>query len=126
LGRVSLTFWKKSGRAGSGQFTCCVFFRSLIDFDWIEGHLISGRVGSSRVRVGSDQFDFLKKLNQVGFMSGRVGQISRVRSGYATSKHHTIAECDSYLPAYLREMIILLNLLKIKFTFIVINVILFF
>jgi hypothetical protein len=24
-GRVSLTFWKKSGWIGSGQFTCCVF-----------------------------------------------------------------------------------------------------
>jgi hypothetical protein len=31
----------------------------LIDFDWIKGHLISGRVGLGRVRVGSDQFDFL-------------------------------------------------------------------
>jgi hypothetical protein len=39
------------------------FFRSFIDFDWIKGHLISGR-------VGSDQFDFLKKMNWVGFGSG--------------------------------------------------------
>jgi hypothetical protein len=38
------------------------FFRSLIDFDWIEGHLISDRIGSGRVRVRSDQIDFLKKL----------------------------------------------------------------
>jgi hypothetical protein len=46
---------------GSGQFDFLkeirsgrvnlhvIFFRSLIDFDWIEGHLISGRVGSGRV-----------------------------------------------------------------------------
>jgi hypothetical protein len=39
------------------------FFRSLIDFDWIKDHLISGRVGSG-------QFDFLKKLDRVGFGSG--------------------------------------------------------
>jgi hypothetical protein len=52
-GRVSLTFWKKSGRIGS--IYMLYFFRSLIDFDWIGGHLISGRVGSGsdRVRVGS-------------------------------------------------------------------------
>jgi hypothetical protein len=43
--RVSLAFWKKSGHVGSGQFICCVFFISLIDFDWIESHLISDRVG---------------------------------------------------------------------------------
>jgi hypothetical protein len=42
------------GRVGSIYMLC--FFRSLIDFDWIKGHLISGRV-----RVKSDQFDFLKK-----------------------------------------------------------------
>jgi hypothetical protein len=59
------------------------FFRSLIDFDWIEGHLISGRVGSGRVRVGSDQFEFLKK-------SDRVGRIFRVGSDFATSKFNYI------------------------------------
>jgi hypothetical protein len=54
------------------------FFRSLIDFDWIEGNLISGRVGSGRVRIESDQFDFLKKSDSDpdrsdGFVrSGRV------------------------------------------------------
>jgi hypothetical protein len=46
------------------------FFRSLIDFDWIKDHLISDRVGSDRVRIGSDQFDFLKKMDQVEFGSG--------------------------------------------------------
>jgi hypothetical protein len=56
------------------------FFRSLIDFDWIEGHLISDRVESG-------QFEFLKKSGRVGFRSGRVGQVSRVGSGSATSKH---------------------------------------
>jgi hypothetical protein len=45
------------------------FFRSLIDFDWIKGHLISDRVGSGRVRIRSDQFDFLKKIDRVGFGS---------------------------------------------------------
>jgi hypothetical protein len=38
----------------------------LIDFDWIEGHLILDRVGSG-------QFDFPKKSGRVGFGSGRVG-----------------------------------------------------
>jgi hypothetical protein len=46
------------------------FSISLIDFDWIKDHLISGRVRSGRVRVGSDQFDFLKKLDRIGFGSG--------------------------------------------------------
>jgi hypothetical protein len=45
------------------------FFRSLIDFDWIKGHLISDRVGSGRVRIGSDQFDFLKKIDRFRFGS---------------------------------------------------------
>jgi hypothetical protein len=47
-GRVSLTFYKKSGRAGSdrvGSIYMLCFFISLIDFDWIKGYLISGRVG---------------------------------------------------------------------------------
>jgi hypothetical protein len=67
-GRVSLTFSKKSGWVGLGQgrvgsiYMLC-FFRSLIDFDWIKSHLISGRVGSG-------QFDFLKKLDRIGFGSG--------------------------------------------------------
>jgi hypothetical protein len=39
--------------SGSGQFTCYIFFRSLINFDWIEGHLISGQVRSGLDRVGS-------------------------------------------------------------------------
>jgi hypothetical protein len=45
------------------------FFISLIDFDWIKVHLISGQVGSDRVRIGSDQFDFLKKLDRIEFGS---------------------------------------------------------
>jgi hypothetical protein len=59
------------------------FFRSLIDFDWIECHLISSRVGSGRVRIGSGQFDFLKKSNRVGSGSGRISLTflkNRVRS----------------------------------------------
>jgi hypothetical protein len=67
LGRVRLG----SGWVGSIYMLC--FFRSLIDFDWIEGHLISDRVGSSRIRVGSNQFDFLKKIG-----SDRIGRVSRV------------------------------------------------
>jgi hypothetical protein len=47
LGRVG----SGSDRIGSIYMLC--FFRSLIDFDWIEYHLISGRVGSGRVRIGS-------------------------------------------------------------------------
>jgi hypothetical protein len=43
------------------------FFRSLIDFDWIEGYLIPSRVGLGRIRIGSDQFNFLK--NQIKLSS---------------------------------------------------------
>jgi hypothetical protein len=91
-----------AGRVGSGQgqvrvesgqvrvesgrsiYMLC-FFRSLIDFDWIEGHLISGRV-----RIGSGQFDFLKKSDRVGFESGRVGRVSGVGSGSATSTGNNV------------------------------------
>jgi hypothetical protein len=68
LGRVG----SGSGRTGSGRINLYVvfFFRSLIDFNWIKGHLISGRVRSNRVRVGSDQFDFLKKMDWIRFGSG--------------------------------------------------------
>jgi hypothetical protein len=31
-----------------------VFFRSLIDFNWIEGHLISNRIGLDSDRIGLD------------------------------------------------------------------------
>jgi hypothetical protein len=41
----------ESGRVGS--IYMLYFFRSLIDFDWIKGHLISGRVESGRIWVGS-------------------------------------------------------------------------
>jgi hypothetical protein len=74
-GQVSLTFWKKlgQGRVGSDQFICCVFFfRFLIDFDWIEDLLISGRV-----RVRSGQFIYFFKSDRVGFESGWIGRISR-------------------------------------------------
>jgi hypothetical protein len=40
-----------SDRIGSIYMLC--FFRSLIDFNWIEGHLISSRIGSGQVRVRS-------------------------------------------------------------------------
>jgi hypothetical protein len=40
-----------SGRVGSIYMLC--FFISLIDFDWIEGHLISGRVRSDSDRIRS-------------------------------------------------------------------------
>jgi hypothetical protein len=63
-----LIFGKKSDRAGSGQakvgsgqFIYCVFFRSSIDFDLIEGHLISARIGwvrSDQIRIELDQFEF--------------------------------------------------------------------
>jgi hypothetical protein len=53
----------------------CFFFRSLIDFDWIAGHLISGQVKSrsNRVQAGTDrvqpgQFDFLKKSDRIRFL----------------------------------------------------------
>jgi hypothetical protein len=48
----------------------------------------SGRISSHhrfrvvRVRVGSgsNQFDFLKKIKSVGFISGRIGRISQIGS----------------------------------------------
>jgi hypothetical protein len=40
-----------SGRVGSIYMLC--FFRSLIDLDWIESHLISDRVGSGSDRIRS-------------------------------------------------------------------------
>jgi hypothetical protein len=91
VGRVSLIFWKKSGRDrdGSCQINLHVtffFFRFLIDFDWIKFHLISGLVGSGRVRVELNQFDFFKKLNQIKLKSKRIGRISQIRSNSATSK----------------------------------------
>jgi hypothetical protein len=102
-GRVSLTFWKKSGRVrvGSGRVNLHVFFRSLIDFDWIEGHLISDRVGSGRVRIGSDQFDFLKKSGRIGFGSGRIGRVFRVGSGSATSSCHRLIKEDKRIDVHI-------------------------
>jgi hypothetical protein len=72
-GQVGFRF----GSDGSGQFDimeefgsgrigliCMLyFFRSLIDFDWIEGHLISDWVGSGRIWIRTDQMVF----------SGRIG-----------------------------------------------------
>jgi hypothetical protein len=75
-------------RVGSGQFDLLEeirmgrvnlyvdFFRSLIDFDWIEGHLISGRSG---------QFDFLKKMGRVGSGSGPNGSGGFLGSGQVLS-----------------------------------------
>jgi hypothetical protein len=37
------------------------FFRFFIDFDWIESYLISDRVRSDPIRIGSDQFNYFKK-----------------------------------------------------------------
>jgi hypothetical protein len=34
------------------------FFRFLIDFDWIAGHLISDRIESGWVQIRSNEFDF--------------------------------------------------------------------
>jgi hypothetical protein len=63
IGRVGFGFgsdqfdFLEENRVGSGQFICC-FFRSLIDFDWIECHLISGPVSltflKNRIGSGSD------------------------------------------------------------------------
>jgi hypothetical protein len=59
MGRVKFDFLKEigSGRVESGydrvNLYIVFFFRSLIDFDWIEGHLILGRV-----RIRSNQFIF--------------------------------------------------------------------
>jgi hypothetical protein len=44
-GRVGFGF----GSDWVGSIYMMYFFRSLIYFDWIEGHLISGRVGLGRV-----------------------------------------------------------------------------
>jgi hypothetical protein len=52
------------------------FFRSLIDFDWIEGHLISGQVGFGSGRIS---LTFLK--NRIGLGSGPDGSDGFVGSG---------------------------------------------
>jgi hypothetical protein len=54
----------ETGRVGSIYMLC--FFRSLIDFDWIEGDLRSDQVRSGLDRSG--QFDFFLK-NQIGLGS---------------------------------------------------------
>jgi hypothetical protein len=73
-----------SGRVGSIYMLC--FFRLLIDFNWIEGHLISGQIGSNRIRIGSDQFDFLKKSIRIEFEFGQVRfRSERIKSGSTTS-----------------------------------------
>jgi hypothetical protein len=41
------------------------FFRSLVGFNWIEGHLIPSRVVSGRIWLGSDQLTYLKKLSPI-------------------------------------------------------------
>jgi hypothetical protein len=61
------------------------FFRSLIYFDLIEGNLISGRVGSGRVRIESDQFVLFKKSDRIEFRPEQVGRVSRVGSDSVTS-----------------------------------------
>jgi hypothetical protein len=53
VGVVSLTFLKKSSRVTIGSGRVNFFFKSSIDFDWIKDHLISGRVESGHIRVGS-------------------------------------------------------------------------
>jgi hypothetical protein len=40
-----------SGRVRFGSIYMLCFFRSLIDFDWIKNHLISGRVGFESGRI---------------------------------------------------------------------------
>jgi hypothetical protein len=69
-----------SDRVGSIYMLC--LFISLLDFDWIKGHLISGRVGSGRVQIGSDQFDFFKKLDRIGSDSDRI-QIRTDRTSFS-------------------------------------------
>jgi cellulose synthase/poly-beta-1,6-N-acetylglucosamine synthase-like glycosyltransferase len=58
-GLYQFDFLKK---IGLGQFICCVYSDFLVDFDWIEGYLISDRIGSGRIRVrsGSDPSGFLR------------------------------------------------------------------
>jgi hypothetical protein len=46
------------------------FFKFLIDFDWIEDHLILGRIS----------LIFFKKIDQIEFGSGCIEQVSRVGS----------------------------------------------
>jgi hypothetical protein len=55
-------------RVGS-IYILCFFSRCLIDFDWIEGYLISARVKLGRVQIVSNQFDFLKESDRIKFRS---------------------------------------------------------
>jgi hypothetical protein len=62
-----------SGRIGSIYMLC--FFILLIDFDWIEGHLISGRVG-----FGSDQVSLTFLKNRISLDSDPDGSDGFLRS----------------------------------------------
>jgi hypothetical protein len=86
---VSLIFWKKSDQTGSGQGRVNLHvFLQIFDIFWFNWRLFdlrSGRVGSGRVQIKSNQFDFLKKLDRIGFRSERIERISQVGSDSVTS-----------------------------------------
>jgi hypothetical protein len=75
---VGLIWFFRRNQVGLIYILC--FFRFLIDFNLIKDHLITDRVRSGRIQIGSDQFDFLKK--------NRSRRISRVGSDSATTKFY--------------------------------------
>jgi hypothetical protein len=72
-GRVSLTFWKKSGRVNLYVVFFHIFERFWLDYRSFD-------LGSGRIWIRSDQFNFLKKTDRIGFESERIEQVSRVGS----------------------------------------------
>jgi hypothetical protein len=67
-------FGFKSGQVSGTMISGCLRFQ-----------VVSGWVGS-----GSDQFDFLKKLDRIEFKSGQIRRIFRIGSDFSTSKLYIV------------------------------------
>jgi hypothetical protein len=84
--RISLTFWKKSGRVN-----LYVVFFQIFDRFWFDWRSFDLR---------SDQFDFFFKLDQIGLRYGRIGQVSEVESDSATFSNDTPQTVKLLQPIY--------------------------
>jgi hypothetical protein len=69
------------------------FFRSLIDFDWIKGHLISGRV-----EFGSGRFSLTFLKNWIGSDSGPDGSDGFLESDSGPDGSDGFLESGRVLP----------------------------